>query len=231
VLAHWTLVSSHWEATARYPLAPGLAAHPTSDAGVYPEIFATLSAIAAAKKSPPADEVYTARANAALERGAGLEAVTWLLEMSLARGHAPTPCQEQDSTTRCLLMRRAGALAKGDPRYAIAFMKRAPDKVDRAQFDSLPNAYVLRLLWATRPPGTDVSRGETEHDLLAALQASPLPNFCKDTGDFYAAAWQPFLAWQVWDLGRTMASHTPDDLLNAIDTVEANLYEGESVFF
>jgi hypothetical protein len=37
------------------------------------------------------------------------------------------------------------------------------------------------VLWATRPPGKDVKREAVERDLLAALQASPIANFCKDT--------------------------------------------------
>jgi hypothetical protein len=110
-------------------------------------------------------------------------------------------------------------------------MKQAPNESDRARFDSLPNAYLLRLLWATRPPGSEVRRSETEHDLLAALQASPIANFCKDAGDFYAASWQPFAAWQIWDLGRMMAGHAPGDLLDSIDTLEANLTAGERIFF
>jgi hypothetical protein len=57
-----------------------------------------------------------------------------------------------------------------------------------------PNAYLLRLLWATRAPGKGVPSGENERDLLAALRASPIANFCKDTGDFYAARWQPLAA-------------------------------------
>jgi hypothetical protein len=231
VVAHWTLVSSHWEATALYPLSPGLAAHPTTDAGAYPEIFATLSAAVAEKRTPPTQEVYVSRAEAAIGRGAGLEALTWVLEMSLAQGRPPGPCSPQDPTPYCQLIRRAAALAKEDTRTAIANQKQAPDKVDRPQFDSLPNAYLWRLLWATRPPGKDVSHSETEHDLLAALKASPIANFCKDTGDFYAAAWEPFVAWQVWDLGRAMAGHTEGDLVSSIDTLEAKLAAGERAFF
>jgi hypothetical protein len=231
LVVHWTLVSSHWVPDARYPLAPGLAAHPTIDTGAFPDIFTTLSATIAEKRAPPAQDVYISRADDAIRRGAGLEAVTWLLEMNLAQGRPRGPCQSEDATAYCSLLRRADALAKADSRTAIAFMKQAPNESDRARFDSLPNAYLLRLLWATRPPGSEVRRSETEHDLLAALQASPIANFCKDAGDFYAASWQPFAAWQIWDLGRMMAGHAPGDLLDSIDTLEANLTAGERIFF
>ena len=110
-------------------------------------------------------------------------------------------------------------------------MKQAPDEVDRPQFADLPNAYLLRLLWATRPPGKGVDRKERERDLLAALHASPVANFCKDTGDFYAGEWQPFAAWQAWDFGRLMAGHQSGDLLGSIDTLEGSLAAQESVFF
>jgi hypothetical protein len=95
----------------------------------------------------------------------------------------------------------------------------------------LPNAYLLRLLWATRPPGKGVDRKEGEQDLLVALKSSPVANFSKDTGDFYAMQWQPFAAWQAWDLGRLMASHRPGDLLGSVDLLEAGLAEQQSVFF
>jgi hypothetical protein len=231
VVAHWTLVSSHWEAAAAYPLPAGLVAHPSTDAGAYPEIFATLAAAVAEKKVPPAQDVYASRADAALGRGAGLEALTWVIEMSLAQGRPAEQCQADDPTPRCTLLRRAGPVAKADSRTAIASQKNSPDKSDRPQFDSLPNAYLWKLLWATRPPGKDVSFRDSERDLLAALKASPVANFCKDTGDFYAAAWQPFAAWQVWDLGRAMAGHTEGDLLDAIDTLEGRLAAGEPASF
>ena len=230
VMAHWKLLSSHWEAAARYPLAPGLIAHPTSEDGAYPEIFATLASAVAERKLPPSEDVYIMRAEAALGRNAGLEALTWVLEMGLAQGRSPG-CQAPDASQYCQLSRRAGPLAKSDPRTALAFMKQSPDEIDRPQFNELPNAYLLRLLWATRPPGKGVSRNESERDLLAALKASPVANFCKDTGDFYVAAWHPFIAWQVWDLGRSMAGHTSGDLLDGIDTVESNLAAGERVLF
>jgi hypothetical protein len=231
VVAHWTLVSSHWEAAAAYPLPAGLVAHPSTAAGAYPEIFATLAAAVAEKKVPPAQDVYASRADAALGRGAGLEALTWLIEMSLAQGRPAEQCQADDPTPRCTLLRRAGPLAKADPRTAIASQKNSPDKSDRPQFDSLPNAYLWRLLWSTRPPGKDVSFTDTERDLLAALKASPVANFCKDTGDFYAAAFQPFAAWQVWDLGRAMAGHTQGDLLDHIDELEGRMTAGEPASF
>jgi hypothetical protein len=46
-----------------------------------------------------------------------------------------------------------------------------------------------RLLWATRPAGKDVKAADGENGLLAALRASPVANFCKDTGDFYSTHW------------------------------------------
>ncbi|HWZ63604.1 MAG TPA: hypothetical protein VNX02_11320 [Steroidobacteraceae bacterium] len=231
VTAHWILLSRHWEKDAHYPLPPGLAAHPTIEAGAFPEIFATLSAAVSEKRATPTQDVYVQRTESALRRDSGLEALVWLLEMNLARGHPQGSCQPQDTTPYCLLMARAAPLSRADPRTAIAFTKRSPDEANRGAFTDLPNAYLLRLLWATRAPGDGVSRGEAEHDILMALNASPVANFCKDTGDFYAAAWQPFAAWQAWDLGRAMAGHTQGDLLDSIDTVEANLSAGERVFF
>jgi hypothetical protein len=230
-VVHWTLTSKRWEPAAAYPLAAHLAAQPTNTDGVFPEVFATLSKAVADGAAPPAPGVYAARADAAIGHGAGLEALLWVLEMSLAQGSPNSPCAATDPRPFCTLSVRAGPLAKADPRTAVAFMKQAPDEVDRPQFADLPNAYLLRLLWATRPPGKGVDRKERERDLLAALHASPVANFCKDTGDFYAGEWQPFAAWQAWDFGRLMAGHQSGDLLGSIDTLEASLAAQEAVFF
>jgi hypothetical protein len=230
-VTHWRLVSSRWEPAARYPLPAGLAAHPDTDTGAYPEIFATLAEAVAQKRVPPAPDVYVARANEAIGRGAGLEAISWLIEMSLAQGRPAAACQADDATPRCVLLRRAGSLARTDPRTAIASQKKSPDEADRPQFDSLPNAYLWRLLWATRPAGKGVTFSGSERDLLGALKSSPVANFCKDTGDFYAQAWQPFAAWQVWDLGRAMAGHTQDDLLASIDRLEGNIASDAHILF
>ena len=128
-------------------------------------------------------------------------------------------------------MARIGPVAKSDPRTALAFNKQSPDEGDRPQFDNLPNAYLLRLLWASRPPGKGVEPAERERDLLAALRASAVANFCKDTGDFYAMGWQPHLAWQVWDLGRLMAGHHRGDLLAQVDATEINMVTTEPDYF
>jgi len=231
VVAHFTLASKHWERVAPYPLSAHLAAEPTKPAGAFPDIFATLSKEVSEKTASQPPRSYEARADAAIEHGAGLEAMLWVIEMSLAQGVPASACLDHDPRAYCALSVRAGPLAKMDPRTAVAFMRQAPDAVDRAQFANLPNAYLLRLLWATRPGGKGVDRADTERDLLAALQASPVANFCKDTGDFYAGGWQPFAAWQVWDMGRLMAGHVSGDLLGSIDILEASLAKQEAAFF
>ncbi|MGC1459499.1 MAG: hypothetical protein WA825_14580 [Steroidobacteraceae bacterium] len=232
-VTHWKLTTRNWRPQAQLPLPPHLTAMPTASrsAAVFPEIFAQLSREVANHAAPPAQDVYVARAQAALDRGAGLEAMISVIEMNLALGHAAANCTAGDPRIFCVLAAKAGPLVRSDPRYAVAFGRQSPDITDRPQFDSLPNAYVLRLLWATRPPGKGVAREDTERDLLAALQSSPVANFTKDTGDFYAGGWEPFAAWQVWDLGRLMAGHVPDDLLHQIDSLEDQLYVGVPSLF
>jgi len=229
-IAHWSLLQAEWIEEAKYPLPPGLTAVPTESRGAFPQIFSTLSAIVIDHRQPPAEDVYRARAESAIAHSAGLEALVWTIEMQLAAGAKQT-CGAPSTIDSCALAARAGPLAKLDSRTAIAFAAHSPDAADRSQFDSLPNAYVLRLLWATRPAGKDVKRGDSEHDLLVALQTSPIANFCKDTGDFYAGSWNPFAAWQVWDLGRLMAGHRSGDLLDTVDVIEATVAQREPAFF
>ncbi|HEY4341231.1 MAG TPA: hypothetical protein VGM97_14905 [Steroidobacteraceae bacterium] len=228
---HWKLTARHWESHARFPLSPHLIARPTTSAGAFPEIFKLLSKEIADRKLPPTQDAYVARTQSALDRGAGLEALLVLIEMNLAAGHPSGQCLPSDPRVYCTLSVKAGPLIKSDPRYMIAFGRQSPDVGDRGQFDTVPNAYVLRLLWATRPPGKGVVFEQTERDLLAALSASPVADFTKDTGDFYARAWQPMAAWQVWDLGRLLAGHTGDDLLHPIDSLEDQLYVGVPSLF
>jgi hypothetical protein len=228
--AHWSLIQAEWIAQAKYPLPAGGRAVPTESRGAYPQIFSTLSSIVADQRQPPPQDVYSARTESAIAQSAGLEAMVWIIEMQLAAG-AKSSCAAPSTTDSCALAARAGPLAKLDTRTAIAFAAHSPDAADRPQFDSLPNAYVLRLLWATRPPGKDVKPEDSEHDLLVALQTSPIANFCKDTGDFYAKSWHPFAAWQVWDLGRLMAGHRGGDLLDAVDAIEADVVRREPAFF
>jgi hypothetical protein len=231
VIAHWILLQSRLEAAALYPLPAHLPARPTVTAGAYPEIFATLAAASAEKRKPLPQEAYVSKARAAIDKGAGLEALLWVIEMDLARGKPAGRCEPNDTSSYCSLSVQAGPLARGDARTAIAFTTHSPAQLDRPQFAPLPNAYLLRLLWATRRPGKDVTTAENERDLLAALRASPIANFCKDAGDFYAMQWQPFAAWQVWDFGRLMAGHTAGDLLDTIDTVESDLVKSEHDLF
>jgi len=233
VVIHWQLTSRRWQAQAHYPLPAHLTAlpAPTRSASVYPEIFALLSREVADHAVPPAQDVYASRAQAAIDRGAGVEAMLLLIEMNLALGHPASACAAGDPRMFCGLAAKAGPLLKSDGRYAIGFARQSPDVADRPQFDSLPNAYLLRLLWATRPPGKGVVRENTERDLLLALKSGPIADFTKDTGDFYAMGFQAFAAWQVWDLGRLMAGHVPDDLLHAIDSVEDQLYVGVPSLF
>jgi hypothetical protein len=183
------------------------------------------------RRIPPIQVTYRLRVESALDRRAGLEAMLWLIEMNLARGPPVKQCSREDSADYCELWGQADHLAKADPRTLVAFTDRAPAAFDRHQFDALPNAYMLRYLWATLPPDPGVSRTASELDLLAALRASPVANFCKDIGVFYAAQGQPFAAWQTWDFGRLMAGHVPGDLLDSIDTLEAELAAREPSFF
>jgi SOS response regulatory protein OraA/RecX len=228
--AHWSLIHTEWNEKAHYPLSPGLAAVPTESRGAFPEIFSTLVAAVAEQRRPPAEDEYRTRVESAIAHTAGLEAYVWLLEMQLASGVKPE-CAAPSTSDFCALAARVGPLAKMDSRLAVAFAAHSTDAADRPQFNSLPNAYVLRLLWATRPPGKEVKYEDSEHDLLVALQTSPIANFCKDTGDFYAGSWRPFAAWQVWDLGRLMANHRSGDLLDGVDVVEADVVRREPALF
>ncbi len=219
---HWTLIQARYFKATQYPLAAGLAAVATEKRGAYPELFHLLSTEVTTKRMPPPQSDYETYAKAAMAKSAGLEAFLWTIESKLAGG-ASGSCSTLPETEYCALVTQAGALAKSDPRTAIAFAPHSPDAGDRAQFDSLPNAYFLRLLWATRPPGKDVKPEDSEKDLVAALTARPLANFCKDAGDFYAQRWSPFAAWQTYDFGRLMGNHRSDDLLSNVDKLEATL--------
>ena len=228
---HWTLTSVAWVTSAQYPLAAGLEAAPAETNGVYPKIFATLAEDVAQGRKPPPEDVYIHRAEAAIARGAGLEAFLWIIEMQLAIG-TPTPaCAPNDAAAYCRLLAKVGPMANADSRTAVAFGKEAPDEADRHKFDDLPNAYLLGVLFATRPHQPGAIAADDERGLLAGLQKSPVANFCKDTGDFYIHQWNPFAAWQAWDFGRLMAGHRAGDLLDNVDALEAQMLQRAPMFF
>ncbi len=223
VTAHWTASGARWLEAAPFPLAAGLAAEPTSSGGAFAAVYDELARAVRGRLAPPPPATYAERAQAAIARGAGVEAYLWVIEMSLAAGVQSGACAAQDASERCMLLARVKPLLLADPRRAAITAPAAPDAATRAAFDDVPNAYLQRLLWATRPPAKDVPVGQGEQDLLAALRASPVANFTKDTGDYYLQHWQPAQAWQVWDLGRRMAGHRDGDLLESVAAVEREL--------
>jgi len=228
---HWKLVSTEWAASAPFPLPPRLQAGPSESAGVFPEIFATLVSAVQRRLQPPPESVYLAKMQAAISGGDGLQAVLWQRELILAAGPPPPECLKGDHRPLCTLGEAASGLADGDDRTQMAFAPQSPALKERAAFADLPNGYLLRLLWALRPPGQKVTFAESERGVLDALKASPVANFAKDAGDFYAAAWKERAAWQVWDLGRLMAGHRQGDLLTQIDVLEERLASSYPEFF
>jgi hypothetical protein len=229
-MVHWSLITAHWDPAARYPLPPHLKAAPTTNEGLYPQMFATVATFVERRAAPPTQETYKLRVETAILRGHGLEAMLWLTEMDLARG-PPFNCESGDGSAYCELWSRAAHLAQEDPRTSIAFADTAPNAADRYKFNDLPNAYVLQLSWAALPHGPGAPHAVEEIGLLAALKASPVANFCRSAGLVYASEGQAFAAWQLWDFGRQMAGHKPGDLLDAIDTLEAELITREPFFF
>jgi hypothetical protein len=175
--------------------------------------------------------VYLVKMQAAITAGDGLQAILWLRELRLAAGPPPPECLPNDRRAYCTLGQVASSLADSDDRTAVAFAPTSPPLAQRPAFLDLPNGYLLRLTWAVRPPGAKVTFAESEKGVLEALKASPVANFCKDAGDFYAAAWKERAAWQVWDLGRLMAGHRKGDLLDDIDALEARLSTGYPELF
>lgn len=228
---HWRLTSYAWVPSAAFPLAPHLRAVPTDSTGAFPSIFATLSTAVARRLRPPSESQYMARVQSAVSDGNGLEAMLWQTEMWLAAGQTPPECLPSDRSASCAMKQIATSLADSDPRTEVAFAKQSPPEKVRAAFGDLPNLYMLELLWATRPPGAKVTFAESEKGVLAALQASPVANFCKDAGTFYANVWRANAAWQIWDLGRLMAGHVKGDLLDDIDDLETRLTQDYPGFF
>jgi len=229
-MAHWSLMTARWDPAARYPLPPRLKAGPTTDKGLYPQMFAALATFVERRALPPTQETYKLRVETAILRGHGLAAMLWLTEMNLARG-PPFHCESGETSPYCELWSRAAHLAEDDPRTSAAFADTAPNAADRYKFNDLPNAYVLQLSWAALPEDPGAGHALEEIGLLAALKASPVANFCRYAGLLYASEGQAFAAWQVWDFGRHMAGHKPGDLLDAIDTLEAELASREASFF
>jgi hypothetical protein len=228
---HWVLTNVAWVAAASYPLPAGLTAGPTEKGGAFPKIYHTLAAYIADKRVPPEESVYAQKAHDAIDRGAGLEALLWLLEMQLASGGPNASNCQQPGNIFCQLAPLAAPTAKADPRFPLVFGQQAPGLSDRHKLDDLPNAYMPAVLFANKPAPKDVTFADNENGLLSGINAVPVANFCKDASDFYLRAWNPMAAWQVMDLGRSMAGHKQGDLLTQLDILETNLAQTMPQFF
>jgi hypothetical protein len=205
----------------------------------------TMVAASQGKFKPLSSDDYLRRTEAALDRGATLEAFLWFLERALQDGIQR--CEPADRSERCRIQNRLIELVRTNPdiqtlqrnmnmrsldaAIAIAALR---DKVganayyiDLASMNALPAA-ALRFKTADQEPLRSAQRQMTS--ALAAMPA--VPAVYRDIGLIYFAAIDPWRAWFVWEMGQANPGRsTESDLWGFVRDIDRQVRQRRPEFF
>jgi hypothetical protein len=178
------------------------------------------------KFKPLSSDDYLRRTDAALDRGATLEAFLWFLERLLQDG-APR-CQPGDTSERCRIQNRLleqirtnadaqtfqrnAAIRSTEAASAIAALREKIGTnayyIDLSSVNALP-ANALRFKTGDREPLKSAQR-----QMASALAAMPtVPAIYRDIGLIYFAAVDPWRAWFAWEMGAANPGRAADPKL------------------
>jgi hypothetical protein len=187
------------------------------------DLVPIMVAASAGKFMPVSSDEYLRRTDAALDRGATLEAFLWFIERSLQDGIQP--CQLGNASEQCRVQNRfvehvkTSADVQGLQRYmtlrtqeAVGAIMALRDKVranayyiDLIAMNALPPA-ALRFKSADQEPLKSAQR-----QMRAALAAMPMvPAVYRDIGNIYFAAVNPWHAWFAWEMGKANAGRSAE---------------------
>jgi hypothetical protein len=210
---------------------PGLGVGGAFETEIAPVMVA---AIQGKFKSPSSDD-YLRRVDAALDRGATLEAFLWFLERLLQDGiHR---CAPDDATSLCRVQNRlveqmrtnadAQAMQRGlttrsiAAAQAIAAMR---DKVrdngyyvDLASLNAVPDS-ALRFKSPSQEP-----LKTAERQMVSAIKGMPMvPAVYRDIGKIYFAAVDPRRAFLAWEMGEANPGRSSEaDLWGFVEKIKA----------
>lgn len=197
------------------------------------------------KFKPLSSDDYLRRTEAALDRGATLEAFLWFLERLLQDGIQR--CEPGDGSDRCRIQNRISELVRTNPdvqtlqrnmkmrsmdaAIAIAAFR---DKVganayyiDLASMNALPAA-ALRFKTTDQEPLRSAQR-----QMMSALTAMPaVPAVYRDIGMIYFAAVDPWRAWFVWEMGQANPGRSIEsDLWGFVRDIDRQVRQRRPEFF
>jgi hypothetical protein len=197
------------------------------------------------KFKPLSSDDYLRRTEAALDRGATLEAFLWFLERLLQDG--VQRCEPGDRSERCRIQNRLFELVRTNPDVqtlqrnmnirstdaatAIAALR---DKVeanayyiDLASMNAVPAA-ALRFKTTDQEPLRSAQRQMTS--ALAAMPA--VPAVYRDIGMIYFAAVDPWRAWFVWEMGQANPGRSMEsDLWGFVGNIDRQVRQRRPEFF
>lgn len=238
------LVSSQWCATCQALPAnaqPGLYVGGVLEHEMAPIMIAA----AQGKFNVISSEDYFGRVDAALDRGATLEALLWFMERALQYGFRKCQPAETDDYCRVQIRLVAQTRSEADVRiFSQAISKPSMESVNalaglRSKVGS--NAYYIDLASANALPPAALSFKSVDEEPLksaekrmaAALAGMPVvPAVYRDIGNMYLNAMNVQRAWLAWEMGKANPGRSMEPNLWAhVDAAEATARQRHPEFF
>ena len=183
--------------------------------------------LAADPITPPSAEVYSSRGQAALEKGAFLDAMLFQMEQLLVTGGVDQELVRSILATGVedeplVAYLQASKILEENPEGALQQLTALLELSEQTKhYLRIPMANALSYLGRTE---------EAIESFTSALQTNPyLTGVYKDLGDIHYSSFDTATAWLFWDAARKIA---PDHgMLQTIHQLEAFLEENNPRFF
>jgi hypothetical protein len=193
------------------------------------------------KFKPLSSADYLQRIDAALDRGATLEAYLWFIERLLQDG--AQRCEAGDASERCRIQNRLFERAQTDPdvqtlRTNIVLRSIEAAKAIAALRDKVgANAYYIDLASMNALPantfGFQAIPKLVQQQMKSALAAMPVvPAVYRDIGMIYYYAIDPWSAWFVWEMGQANPGRSAEsDMWGFVRKLEQQVRQRRPEFF
>jgi hypothetical protein len=197
------------------------------------------------KFTPLSSDDYLRRIEAAVSRGATLEAFLWFIERGLQDGFQP--CQPGDASERCRIQTRLLEHAQRSAdvqvlgRYLKLQSQEAADAIMALRDKAGANAYYIQFMAMNALPRVAFSFKSSDQEPLksvqlqmrAALAAMPMiPAVYRDIGLIYFAAINPWRAWFAWEMGKANAGRSAEpSLWQFVSDLEQQVRQRRPEFF
>jgi hypothetical protein len=209
------------------------------------DLAPTMVAASQGKFKALSSDDYLRRTEAALDRGATLEAFLWFLERLLQDG--VQRCEPGDASDLCRIQKRLIELVRTDPDVQTLQRNMKIRSMDAATAIAAlrgkagANAYYIDLASMNALPGVALlfktadqePLRSAQRQMASALAAMPVvPAVYRDIGMIYFAAVDPWRAWFAWEMGQANPGRSIEpDLWGFVRNIDRQLRERRPEFF